>query len=449
MVTTSPTRPAGPTPERPDNLYAFLGPVVRAAGLMIFVVFGVVGGWLAYAPLSSAAVATGVVNPDSSRKSVQHLEGGIVKEILVKDGDNVSRGQPLILLEDTQARANFQSIQAQWLRLRAIKERAVALQLNRDKLELSPDIEAAAQGEYDLTAFLTTQKELFATRRAGMEGRKSVMLRQAQQLREQTIGLRAELAGNTEQLSLIDEELVGLNTLLKDGNALKSRVLQVQRARAEIASKVAASSASIESAGQKLLEIELTMNNAETEFRDKLADEVMRVNGELAQTEEKLFAARDVLNRTVVVASVEGIVVGLKAKTTGGVVRSGDVLLQLVPVNDELVIDTRVQPIDIKSVRPGQLAQVNLLPYLQRNLPIIEGRVTAVSADAITDERTGERYYEVKVVVTRDHLKEIAPEVELSPGMPADVLIVTGERSALRYILEPFERSFRMSFRQI
>lgn len=432
----------------PDNLYRFLAPIVRSGSLSIFLVFGVVGGWMAYAPLSSAAIAIGVVNPDSSRKSVQHLEGGIVKEILVKDGDAVASGQPLIRLEDTQARAAYQSLQAQWLRMRAIKERAVALQLDKRTLEFSPDIVAEAKEGTDLAAFLKAQLELFETRRAGIEGRRMVLARQSQQLREQIVGLKAELAGNTEQLALVDEELVGLNMLLKDGNALKSRVLQMQRARAEISSKVAASSASIESAGQKLLEIELTVNNAETEYRDKLADEVMRVNGELAQTEEKLLAARDVLARTVVAAPVSGVIVGLRVKTTGGVIRSGDVLLQLVPANDELVIDARVQPIDIKSVHPGQLAQVNLLPYQQRNLPIIEGRVTNVSADAMTEERTGERYYEVKIVVARDHLKEIAPEVELTPGMPADVLIVTGERSALRYIFEPIERSFRMSFRQ-
>jgi multidrug efflux pump subunit AcrA (membrane-fusion protein) len=138
----------------------------------------------------------------------------------------------------------------------------------------------------------------------------------------------------------------------------------------------------------------------------------------------------------------------MRFKTPKGVIRPGDVILQIVPTKDELVIDARVQPIDGKSIRPGQTAEVHLLPYVQRNLPMIEGRVISITPDTLSDERTGEKYYEAKVIVERNRLKEIAPEVELSPGMPADVMIVTGARSAFRYLMEPIERSFRLSFRQ-
>ena len=171
----------------------------------------------------------------------------------------------------------------------------------------------------------------------------------------------------------------------------------------------------------------------------------MRINSEIAQLEERLAAAEDVLRRTVIPAPVDGTIVGLRLRTTGGVVKPGEVLLQIVPSHDALVIDTRVQPVDIAAVHVGQTAQVHLLPFAQRNLPIIEGRVAHVGADSMTDERTGERFYDAKVVVERELIKKVAPEIEMSAGMPADILIVTGERSAFRYIVEPIERSFRMS----
>ena len=174
----------------------------------------------------------------------------------------------------------------------------------------------------------------------------------------------------------------------------------------------------------------------------------MRINSEIAQLEERLAAAEDVLRRTVISAPVDGTIVGLRLRTTGGVVKPGEVLLQILPSHDALVIDTRVQPVDIAAVHVGQIAQVHLLPFAQRNLPIIEGRVAHVGADSMTDERTGERFYDAKVVVERELIKNVAPEIEMSAGMPADILIVTGERSAFRYIVEPIERSFRMSFRQ-
>jgi HlyD family secretion protein/epimerase transport system membrane fusion protein len=289
---------------------------------------------------------------------------------------------------------------------------------------------------------------LFTTRRDAALGRKTVFERQIEQLREQTVGVDAELKGNLTQLSLIEEELRGLQELLKTGNALKSRVLQVQRAQAEITGKASTNRASIAGIEQKIGEVRVTMLNAETEYRDKLADELMRVNGEIAQLEEKLQATRDLLARTTVTAPTEGTVLGMRFKTTKGVIRPGDVILQIVPTKDELVIDARVQPIDGKSIRPGQMAEVHLLPYVQRNLPMIEGRVISITPDTLSDERTGEKYYEAKVIVERNRLKEIAPEVELSPGMPADVMIVTGARSAFRYLMEPIERSFRLSFRQ-
>lgn len=415
---------------------------------IVFVFFVLFGGWLATAPLSSAAVATGVVSPDGSRKAIQHLEGGIINEILVKDGDNVEAGQVLVTIADIQAKAQYTGVKAQWLRLRAIRHRTKTLQLDLTEIDFPDDIREHADRDPEFADFLKAQTELFKTRQTSHEDQKNILIRQKTQISEELVGLEAEHKGNQQQLLFLNEELEALNTLLKSGDAKKSRILQLQRAYAEVQSKVAATRASIASANQKISEIEIRISSAETEYRDKLADEYMRINGEIAQLEEKKGATQDVLKRTAVIAPIDGIVVGLNFKTTGGVIKPGDVILELVPSQAELVIDARVQPIDIDSVRVGQRAQVHLLPFEQRHLPIIEGDVESVSADAMSDDRTGEQYFKAKIVIPKTRMETLAPNVALAPGMPVDVMIVTGERSALRYLLEPIERSFRKSFRQ-
>lgn len=430
------------------RLRARLDRVALSGALIIMGFFGILGGWLAIAPLSSAAVATGVVSPDSSRKSIQHLEGGIVREVLVKDGDVVAAGQVLVVLEDTQARAQVQALRAQWHRLAAVRTRISSLQADRPAPEFVRETLDAATADAELAAFLRTQAELFKTRREGQQSKVEILRRQVQQLAEQKSGREAESKGYAEQLRLLDDELTGLKALLAQGNALKSRVMQLLRLRAETESKAAASRAAIATIEQKIAEIQLAVSASEPEYRDKLADELVHLNSEIAQLDERLAAAKDVLRRTVIAAPVDGTIVGLRLRTTGGVVKPGEVLVQIVPAHDALVIDTRVQPVDIAAVRVGQTAQVHLLPFAQRNLPIIEGKVVHVGADSMTDERTGERFYDAKVVVERELIKHVAPEIEMSAGMPADILIVTGERSAFRYIVEPIERSFRMSFRQ-
>ena len=435
-------------PQNSQSLEFALRPVIVVGGAIIFVFFFCLGIWLCIAPLASAAVASGVVSPDSSRRAIQHLEGGIVRQVLVRDGDYVKAGQPLMLLDDTSARAQFLTMQVQLIRLKAIRSRLVALQSGIEKLEFSQEAQAAAAADPDLDVFLKSQMELFITRRDATLGRRQMLERQVQQVGEQMEGIRGEAKGNKQQLEFIEEELTGLQKLLKDGNALKSRVLLLQRQGAEVASKLATNTASLASAEQKMSEIKIAIVNNEIDFRDKLADEHMKVNSDIAQLEEKLAAGKDVVERTRVISPVEGTVLGLRFKTVGGVVRPGELIVNIVPAKDELIIDARVQPIDIRAVKIGQKAQINLLPYQSRNLPIIEGTVQLVGADSVADERTNERYYEAKIIVDRASLTKIAPDVILSPGMPADVMIVTGERSAMRYILEPIERSFRMSFRQ-
>lgn len=429
------------------QLRRMLQPLVIVGGLIIAMFFGGLGGWAATAPLSSAAVASGVISPKGSRRAVQHLEGGIIKEIMVKEGSEVAAGQPLIVLHDTQAKAQFQANQSTWLRLMAIKARLTALQADQAELDLSSKLETYASADPEYQAFLDSQRDLFRTKKQGHEGRKSVLETQRQQLIEQLEGVKAERVGNDRQLELITSELDGLLGA-PPGTIRKSRIMEMQRMQAEVSSKTANSRASIASVKQKVAEVDLAIINAENEYRDKLADEIMRINAELAQVTERVVAGRDVLTRTVISAPVDGIVADMKFKTLGGVIKPGDVLMHIVPTKEDLVIDARLQPIDRDVVLIGQTAQVNLLAYVQRNLPILEGEVTFVSADTLTDERTGEPFYETRISIDRAKLDAVAPNIDLAPGMPADVLILTGARPTVLYIFEPILRSLNRAFRQ-
>lgn len=425
-----------------------ISPMVRWGVIIIGLFFFGLGGWAALAPLSSAAIATGVVSPDSSRKTVQHLEGGIIKDILVRDGDRVSVGQPLITLVDTQARASHRAVRSQWLRLSAMRERLQAQQKNSETLAFGEAMVREAAADAELSAFIIAQRELFETKHQAHSGRKSILRKQIAQLREEISGLNAQLVGHSEMLALIQLELEDLRQLSEKDLVRKSRLLRLQRSQAEIKSNIAAKKAEIARAQQKIGEINLSIINQDVEYRDALADELMRVNGQMAQLEERLAASGDVLTRTIIASPAQGTVVNLRYKTRGGVIGAGDPILEIVPAEDKLIIDARIQPIDIDVVHSGLAAQVHLLPYVARYTPAMEGEVVHVSADSLLDERTGERYYEAKIRVDSEKLKQVSPEIELAPGMPAEVMIVTGERSALMYVMEPIVRSFRRSFRE-
>jgi HlyD family type I secretion membrane fusion protein len=275
-----------------------------------------------------------------------------------------------------------------------------------------------------------------------------VLNQRIRQLQEENAGLREAIAGQNEQLALIGQEISNVQTLLDQGLARMPRLLELKRARAQVRIDRAQNRAKIARNEQKIGETEIETAKLSEEWRERAATELSEVRSELAEVESRLPKTEDALRRTTVTAPLAGVVVELVFTTVGGVVKPGERILDVVPQNSDLLIDARLKPQDIDDVRPGLAARVMLSAYSQRNMPEIEGQVRTVSADRIVDERTGEAYYLARVEVPPHELNRLNADIKLIPGMPADVMIATGERTFFDYLVSPIIESFDRSFRE-
>jgi HlyD family secretion protein len=423
-------------------------PVLAGIAIVALLV-AIFGGWAGTAPLAGGAVAPGVISPDGSRKTIQHLEGGIISEIMIQDGDFVAIGAPLLTLEDTQARAAYEMLLKQHHSLRAIQARLKAEQLGHDTIEVPQDLLAAAN-DPEIKDILEVQRHLFATRREALASHKRVLQQRIRQIRDQIRGFEAQLTSSVQRLSIIQEELKGKEFLFEKNLIVKPKVLEVRRAQAELEGERGKYRASIAQGGQQIGEAEVQLIVLDAVRADEIASEMEKVRGELAKVKEQLGASKDTLKRTLITAPVSGTVVSLRFKTRGGVIQRGEPILDIVPADDDLLIDARVAPIDIDVVHAGLPAQVHLSAYAHhRSLPRIEGKVRSVSADSLRDQQTGTSYYLARVEVDREQLSGLNIDVQLVPGMPAEVLIVTGERTLLGYLLRPLHDIFRRSLREV
>ena len=305
---------------------------------VILLFFGGLGAWAALANISSAAVASGVVSPESSRKTVQHLEGGIIAEILVQDGDNVEAGQPLVVLEGTQARAGFQLLEGERRLLTARLTRLLAEQMGKDKLEFPEWLEQARRDDPELREMLHAQQDLFNSRREVHQGRKAIGAKRIDELLEEISGLESQIVNQRRQLELLDEEIAMKQNLYEKGMVPRSDLLNPERMKAEIQADISESSAGVARARQSIGETELQIVNEDARRMDDIVNELAETRSQLASVEERLFAQRDVLERTVVTAPESGIIVQRRFHTTGGVVGPGQAILDIVPQNTQLLI---------------------------------------------------------------------------------------------------------------
>ncbi len=419
--------------------------LVGAAIIAFFVIVGL--GWGGMAPISGAAIANGVVSPDGRRRTVQHLEGGIIRQILVTAGTEVQAGDPLIVLEETQALAAHERILSQHRTYAAMEARLEAEQHSDPTVDF-PEWLSGETINASTAEIVETQQTLFETRALAQRTRASILQQRIAQLNEEIIGMDAQTVSQERQLELIASELEDVQELVDRGLERRARLLALQRQEADIGGDLGANLAAISRARQAVGEAELQIINLEADRLDEIANELNQVRFEQASIEQELLRTRDILARTSITAPISGIVVQSRFFTTGGVIRPGEAILDIVPQEEELLIDAQVSPIDIDAVEVGMTAQVILSAYSQRRLPRIEGRVRSISADRLVDEATGTAYFLARIEVDPAQLADLGGEVTLSPGMPAEVFIVTGERTAIEYLLEPFIQSFRRAFRE-
>jgi epimerase transport system membrane fusion protein len=434
-----------PTQQVPLPNESARGAIIAGLGVLAVFFFGL-GGWAAFAPLNGAVVAPAVVKVEGNRKTIQHLDGGIVNQLLVKEGDRVEPGQTLVVLEDTQARAAVEVLSQQHDVLRAQEARLLAERDGSPAIAF-PDEVAARRGEPEVAKILDTETRQFEIRRTGLDGQISVWQKKLKQLEEQIRGGEAQQLAVKESLQIIAAQLKDQNYLLEKGLTQRPRVLELERTASGLRGQQGDIAGGIARAREAIGEIELQMIQARNDRMTDVAKDLREAQAKIADVTPRLQAARDVLDRTRLRSPYGGYVVDLSVFSVGGVIQRGDKVMDIVPSQNNLVAEANVNVDDIHEVHPGMRAEMHFTAYKQRVIPIIHGDVIDVSADRLTDKRTGTPYYTALVRVDEKELAA-SKEVVLTPGMAVTVMIPTKERTALDYLLGPVVASFDQSFRQ-
>lgn len=423
-------------------------PIVFGIWVMI-IFFGFFGLWAAFAPLDSAAIARGTVVVDSSKRTIQHLEGGIIQEILVREGDKVEAGQPLIKLSPTAAKSRQDTLIAQYLATRALEARLIA---ERDGLKEVAFSEELVNGASDpeIKKTMDSQARLFNTRRGDLEGKVNVLNQRIAQFNNQIRGLKAQAEAARSQNSFIKEELSIVKKLLEKGDANRPRLLALQRNEAQLQGLQGQYLAEAAKVQQSITEAEMEIINARNARLNDVVKELRDTQVNAADLQEKVRASKDVVNRIVITSPVAGIVNGLVYHTVGGVIAPGGAIMDIVPQNDKLVIDAQVSPHDIDVVHIGLKARVRLGAFKARTTPILEGKVVKLSADKFVDKASNNSYYVARVEIDQKDLAKLTKikHADLYPGMTADVLIVVGTRTFLSYLFDPITDTFNHAFRE-
>jgi HlyD family type I secretion membrane fusion protein len=417
------------------------------AGVALAVLgFGGFGTWASLAPLASAAIAPGIIVADTNRKTIQHLDGGIIAEILVRDGDRVAAGQTLMRLDDLETRSTVTLLEDQRRAYTAQEARLLAERDGRNVLVFPKDLEGL-RGEAQMDEILTGQQRIFESYRASLQGRIEVTRQRIAQSGAQIRAFEAQLDSGSRQLVLIAQEMEGVQELFDKGLERKPRLLALKRAAAELDGEQGEFSNRMAQAREAIAEAEMEILALRAERQSEVTAELREVQMRLAEIREKLAAAQIRQGRRDLVAPEAGTVLNTRYFAAGSVVPPGGPVLDLVPRDDRLVVEARVRPSDIDVVHAGLSAKVVLSAFKMRTTPQIEAEVIRVSADAFKDERTGELYYTARVAADPEQLEKLS-DIHLQPGMPAETLIVTGERTMLQYLLQPVRDTFRTAFRE-
>lgn len=421
-------------------------------GAMKLAIYGGVGFFLAFilfaafAPISGGALATGVISPDGSRRTVQHLEGGIISRLLVRDGDIVKQGDSLMALNETQALAERNITRSRLKTLKIMEARMEAEQIGLKQMMLPFEI---AEDDVQLNNFVRRQQTLLTQSLELAEARSGLFTERARQIRSEIEGLNGSIDSVRGQQVYLRNEISSMEQLVETGlyKYNNPRILALRREETSMDGQVASQQAAIARLRGQISEIEVQRLELEAQRQSELAQQLGEVRAQLAETEERLIAAEDILSRTIVTSPVDGRVVNLRYRTIGGVVTPGQPIVDVVPSNERLIIEAQVMPTDIDIIRPGQTAKVTF-SALPRSLPQIDGNVLTVSADAILDERTGMSFYTARVEVPQETLEELNIAGKLSPGMPAEIMIKTESRTLLEYLTQPFRDTFRRGLKE-
>jgi HlyD family secretion protein len=417
------------------------------AYLAIAIFVGLFAAWSFLAPMSSAAIAPGILRAEGGgRKIIQHLEGGIIDSILVKDGQSVSKGQVLARLDRTQSAAVDSALQSQYDSLMAQDARLSAERERHAQISFPAEL-MARRTDAKVQEIISGQTSVFISRKNSQFAQLAILEQRIGQSRSEIDSYAAQLGSLEDQRRLLREEINNVAGLVKEGLERSSRLLTLQRQEAAISGQSGQLNANVARVRQSVSETEAQM----IYLRDSLLTEVIgqqrEVRTQITEMTERLKASNDVNKRREILSPVDGRVVNLRFVTPGGVVRPGEPIMDIVPRNEKIIVLAKLRAVDVDAVREGQTASIRLMPYKARLMPLIVGTVKSVSADATADERSGQFFYETQIELDQKEIAQLQ-DVHLLSGMPAEVFIDLGERSLMQYFVQPMVDSFHRAFRE-
>ncbi|GAU81733.1 type I secretion membrane fusion protein of HlyD family [Bosea sp. BIWAKO-01] len=430
--------------EEPEERMPSLRNLVLAGVSAIAIGFGGFGAWAVTARLDNAAVAVGTVVVDSKRKTVSHLEGGVLKMLLKLEGDRVVKDEPLLRLEDARARAELQQLHGKRVGFEARLARLRAEQNNATEIDFPDDLKMA--GTPIAQEVIRAERKLFQARTQVYDGRISIQKRVIEQHQAETEALQAQIEATRFQRSLIDEEVRVVGDLYEKRYAKRSQLVELQTKQSELAGRSGEAAARKAKAEQAVAGAQLEITSLGLERQNEIAKDLQDSQLALSEVVERIVQAEDVLRRLVVMSPQEGIVANIRARTAGSAIAAGEAILDIVPEREPLIVEAKVDPRDIDSVKLGAETRVRLTAFNARLMPPLISKVTYVAADQLVDEKTGVAYFIVRAEITPESLAQ--NKVTLHAGMAAEVLIVNGSRRAVDYLLAPFAESFNRAFRE-
>jgi len=430
---------------RSDSHASIRRHIIVGCAVVAFLAIGL-GGWASTAEISGALIAQGSLVVDSNVKKVQHPTGGVVGELRVRDGDRVKAGDILIRLDETVMQANLAIVTKGLTELYARKARLSAERDGAETVEVPKEL-ADRAGEPDVQEAMASERRLFELRRSARLGQKNQLQERVKQLREQITGLVAQQDAKSQEMSFIAKELEGVRDLWAKNLVQLNRLTSLEREEARLQGERGQLIAAAAEAKGKIAETELQILQVDQQATSDVAKELRETDSKIGEYVERKVTAEDQLKRTDIRAPQDGVVFQSTANTVGGVVTAGDPIMLIVPESDNLLVEAKVEPRDIDQVQTGQPVVLRFSAFNMRTTPEINGTVMRVGADTTTDQRTGQSYYLVRIAMTVDEIKRLG-DVKLTPGMPVEAFIQTGERTMLAYLVKPLQDQLMRAFRE-
>ncbi|WP_069301570.1 HlyD family type I secretion periplasmic adaptor subunit [Neptunicoccus sediminis] len=449
-LTAAKKTPVALADRMPSNKVTIVPPtrvrgLVLTLGFLSLGLFGGLGSWAAIAPLRTAIVASGEFKVLGDRQIVQHLEGGIVSGIFVQEGGVVKEGDLLATLQDTRVKAQLGILRGQLASALAQEIRSAAEFSQQEELQLSDEFSRLLEEDPDLIEVFNTQKNIFASNKRTDAGQEAILQDRLNQLDEQIEGTMRRVRSLEEQMELVSSETKDLTALFEKGLVTKGRYVNRLQAESQIFGDLGTAESQVQSLLQQKSEIRERVIHVRRERMRIVTAERQAIQDRVYDIRQRIAAMDDVRERLSIRAPISGRVVGLDINTIGEVIESGQKLLDIVPADSSFFIEARVRPSDIDEVVTGGEARVRLTAYSFRTTPVVEGTVTNVSADSFVSETDGSSYYKITVNVPDEKLKTME-NVDIVPGMPAQVLVSTGEQTLLTYMLDPVIGGFGTAF---